>query len=457
MDAGGATQPKKRKRKYRKSTHAILKEEKEGLLLEIETLTARLERLKTKTFGTREGEKEKDRQCKDKMVENRLLRRSVQDQQVQFTSVHALTNEYSLTDTEVGSSLHRFIHLDKGVNSRRAALTAMKDGVVTRGLHLLRRRKPQFHQPWRPMHDDHGFEASSGDYYACSFAVMPFKRFSTVQQAFAALITYFSNLEISRSENFGSVTIREDNDSFNADVAQNRLVTTTQSGHQMESNTVFFSKLVGEGSDIGQQRGNTDQLNALTPFKIVKIDTTNEESVADVARQLDGVAIDLLINNAGTGWLTEIVEPTKSMFVNVYEVNVVGPFLVTRALQPNLQLAAKLRGSASVVQISSLLGSITSNADEHANIFNGQYIYSSSKAALNMMTRSLARDLRDSKVAVVAVHPGYVDTELTGNLGHLKPADVAASVADVADNLTIADTGKFLNADPTYSSPELPW
>ncbi|KAE9091059.1 hypothetical protein PF010_g18338 [Phytophthora fragariae] len=255
MDLGGETQPKKRKRKYRKSTHAILKEEKEALLVEIDTLTERLEDLKTKTFGNPQGEEERDRRCKDKMVENRLLRRADWDQQDQFTAVHALTNEYSLTDTEVGSSLHRFIHLDKGESSRRAALMAMKDDVITRGLHLLQRRKPQIHQPWRPMHEDHGFEASSGDYYASSFAVMPFKRFSTVQQAFAALITYFSNLEISRSENFGSVTIREDNDSFKADVAQNRLVTTTRSGHQMESNTVFFSKLVEEGTHVGQQRG----------------------------------------------------------------------------------------------------------------------------------------------------------------------------------------------------------
>ncbi|EGZ30685.1 hypothetical protein PHYSODRAFT_476354 [Phytophthora sojae] len=98
---------------------------------------------------------------------------------------------------------------------------------------------------------------------------------------------------------------------------------------------------------VGTARANSNT------DKIVTIDTTNEESVADVARQLEGVAIDLLINNAGTGWLTEIVEPTKAMFLSVYEVNVVGPFLVTRALQPNLQLA-------SVAQISSLLGSISS-------------------------------------------------------------------------------------------------
>ncbi|ETP32300.1 hypothetical protein F442_18966 [Phytophthora nicotianae P10297] len=211
---------------------------------------------------------------------------------------------------------------------------------------------------------------------------------------------------------------------------------------------------------IGTARANsnTDKLAALSPFKIVTIDTADEASVAEAARELDGIAIDLLINNAGTGWLTEIVEPTKDMFVKVFEVNVVGPFLVTRALQPNLQLAAKNHGAASVVQISSLLGSINSNTDGvFASTFKGQYSYSTSKAALNMMTRSLAMDLRESNIAVVALHPGYVDTELTGNLGALKPADVAASIANIVGNLSIKDTGKFLNADPTYPDSELPW
>ncbi|KAL3674512.1 hypothetical protein V7S43_000460 [Phytophthora oleae] len=64
-----------------------------------------------------------------------------------------------------------------------------------------------------------------------------------------------------------------------------------------------------------------------------------------------------------------------------------------------------------------------------------------------MMTRSLAMDLRDSNVAVVAVHPRYVNTELTGNLGVLKPVDVAEAIAGVVDKVSIEDTGKFLNAD----------
>ncbi|KAG7386783.1 formate dehydrogenase (NAD+) [Phytophthora pseudosyringae] len=257
MDAAGydTLQPKKRKRKYRKSTHAILKEEKAALAAELETLTARLETLKTTTFGAREEEEEEQsRRYRDKMVENRLLRRAVQGQQDQFTSVHTLANEYSLTDIEVGSSLHRFIHLTKDESSRRAALASMKPEILTRGIQLLQRRKPKGHQPWRPMRGDHCFEAFTGDFYVSSFAVMPFKRFKTVQKAFEALIVYFSNLEISRTEKFGSVTIREDNDGFNADIAQNRLVTTMLSGGAMESNTVFFSKFVEQLDDADQQR-----------------------------------------------------------------------------------------------------------------------------------------------------------------------------------------------------------
>ncbi|KAG2786732.1 hypothetical protein Pcac1_g3916 [Phytophthora cactorum] len=235
MDTG-MQQPKKRKRKYRKSTHAILKEEKEALAAEIETLTARLESLKSTTFGAQmEEDDEKNRRCMDKLVENRLLRRAVYIQQDNFTSVHALTNAYSLTDMEVGSSLHRFIHLDKDENSRRATLGRIKPEIIARGLQLLlQRRKPQAHQPWRDR------------------CVM-----ITVSKLPLATTTclHSLNLEISRTEKFGSVTIREDNDGFNADIAQNRLVTTMLSGREMESNTVFFSRFVENGGEADQQRG----------------------------------------------------------------------------------------------------------------------------------------------------------------------------------------------------------
>ncbi|POM79484.1 Short chain dehydrogenase [Phytophthora palmivora] len=210
---------------------------------------------------------------------------------------------------------------------------------------------------------------------------------------------------------------------------------------------------------IGTARAtsNTDKLLALSPFKIVTMDTSDEASVAEAADKLQGVTIDLLINNAGTGWLTDIVPASKKLLMNTFEVNAVGPFLVTRALQPNLQLAARDHGFASVVQLSSLLGSVASNTENNAFIFRDQVAYSSSKAALNMVTRSLAVDLREKDIAVVAIHPGYVGTELTAGQGPLNPADVAGAISDIVAKLTLKDTGKFLNADPTMPGSELPW
>ncbi|ETP27692.1 hypothetical protein F442_23028 [Phytophthora nicotianae P10297] len=138
---------------------------------------------------------------------------------------------------------------------------------------------------------------------------------------------------------------------------------------------------------------NAEKLNALAPFKIVVIDTSDETSILEAARQLEGQPIDLFINNA---------------------VNTAGPFLVTRTLLPNLQLAAKPNGGASVVQLSSYLGSIGSYTTETTGFFKQVgYGYSSSKAVLNMITRSLAFDLKPSGVVVVSVRPGYVDRNMT--------------------------------------------
>ncbi|ETP18124.1 hypothetical protein F441_07627 [Phytophthora nicotianae CJ01A1] len=92
---------------------------------------------------------------------------------------------------------------------------------------------------------------------------------------------------------------------------------------------------------IGTARAgsNTDKLAALSPFKIVTLDAGDEATVLDTARQLDGVPIHLLINNAGIGVYSTFETATKADIMKVFEVNAVGPFLATRALLPNLKLA----------------------------------------------------------------------------------------------------------------------
>ncbi|EEY60385.1 short chain dehydrogenase, putative [Phytophthora infestans T30-4] len=93
------------------------------------------------------------------------------------------------------------------------------------------------------------------------------------------------------------------------------------------------------------------------------LDTYNEASITQMAKDLDGVPIDLLINNAG------ILEPglfataTKEHFMRHFEINSLGPFLTTRALHDNLKLAADAHGLAIVASVTSILGSIKVNLD----------------------------------------------------------------------------------------------
>ncbi|KAK1943291.1 putative 12-oxophytodienoate reductase 11 [Phytophthora citrophthora] len=210
---------------------------------------------------------------------------------------------------------------------------------------------------------------------------------------------------------------------------------------------------------IGTARAssNTEKLEALTPFKIIAMDTSEERSILDAARQLEGQSIDLLVNNAGIGLPVAFETGTKDALMRQFEVNAVGPFLVTRALLPNLQLAAKAHGSASVVQLSSFLGSIGSYTNDTADFFKqAGYGYATSKTALNMITRSLAFDLRSSDIVVVSVHPGYVDTDMTKGQATLKPADSVARMTDLIAELKPESSGKFFNLDAQIPLVELP-
>lgn len=128
----------------------------------------------------------------------------------------------------------------------------MKTHAINRGKQFLQRRWPHV-DPWRPMKQEHFFESARGDYMGISKVTMPFRKITSVKTAFDAVLAFFNNLEISASEQFGSITIREDNDSADSGVAQNRLVTTAPSGLRMESNTIFFSCYYDVDSGWGDQ------------------------------------------------------------------------------------------------------------------------------------------------------------------------------------------------------------
>ena len=123
-----------------------------------------------------------------------------------------------------------------------------------------------------------------------------------------------------------------------------------------------------------------------------------------------------------------------------FRVNSLGPLRVTHALLGNLRPGAK------VAIITSRMGSIADNGSGRS------YGYRMSKAAVNMAGMTLSRDLQDTGIAVVILHPGMVATQMTGGRG-IQPADSARGLLERIDELTMDATGTFWHAE----GYPLPW
>ena len=128
---------------------------------------------------------------------------------------------------------------------------------------------------------------------------------------------------------------------------------------------------------------------------------------------------------------------TEAQFRSVIDVNLLGPLLMVQALADNLRAA---RGK--VINVSSQVGSF-----EVAPRIGRDASYASSKAALNMLSLKQSQVLQPDGVTVIALHPGWVRSDMGGPRATLEPADAASSIASVVDGLTIDQTGSFLQWD----------
>ncbi|KAG7399720.1 hypothetical protein PHYBOEH_008054 [Phytophthora boehmeriae] len=202
---------------------------------------------------------------------------------------------------------------------------------------------------------------------------------------------------------------------------------------------------------------SSTDLKELNLEKIIQIDTSDEASIIAAADELKGQPIDLLINNAGIAHGGTIDMITKVDMMKQFEINAVGPFLMTRALLPNLKLAVATNGSAKVVQITSHMGSITDVRRGSLYGFpdesGGLYGYRASKSGLNMVNACLAADLKGDKILTLVLHPGYVKTRMTGDTGDVSAENSVAGMTKIIKELTPEDSGKFFN----YSGDNVPW
>lgn len=168
-------------------------------------------------------------------------------------------------------------------------------------------------------------------------------------------------------------------------------------------------------------------------------DSTDRSSLARLARDLAGKPIDVLFCNAGMfGKRKQSVGTVDyDTWAEVMRVNVFSPMACVEALVDNVAASARRQ----VVMMSSRMGSMGENAA------GGEVVYRSSKAALNAVTKSLSIDLAPRGITVVAVHPGWVQTDMGGPAAALTPAESVAGLADVVLGLGPASNGGFLNHD----------
>lgn len=171
------------------------------------------------------------------------------------------------------------------------------------------------------------------------------------------------------------------------------------------------------------------------------IDVSREDGVINLQSGLGDTSVDVLFNNAGIMLSETVDHMSYDQIREQFEVNTLGPLRVTLGLLDNLHAGSK------VGLMTSRMGSIGDNTS------GGKYGYRISKAGLNAAGKSLAHDLKPKGIAVAILHPGWVQTDMTGHSGNLTTEQAAENLIARMDALDLDNTGTFWHSDGT----ELPW
>lgn len=211
-------------------------------------------------------------------------------------------------------------------------------------------------------------------------------------------------------------------------------------------------------ADVVAASGRFGTVHRLARSGTPAVDVTDEASLAAAAERFAAAGRPLRLLVVASGLLHgEGLAPEKSLadldparLARAFAVNATGPALVLKHFAPHLPR----EGKAVAAAISAKVGSIEDNR------IGGWYAYRASKAALNQLVRTAAIEIgrRRRQAALVALHPGTVDTALSqpfskAGLPVQAPEDAAARLAAVLDGVSAADTGSFL----TYAGERLPW
>ena len=176
-----------------------------------------------------------------------------------------------------------------------------------------------------------------------------------------------------------------------------------------------------------------------------RLDVTDQAQLHDLAGAIDDEPVDVLVNNAGAGGGDAQAFGTVDYgaWERTIRTNVFGPYRVAEALADRVAAGSR----RVIANISSRMGSIGDNGS------GGSYVYRSSKTALNMVVVNLAHDLAGHDIAVLALHPGWVRTDMGGSNAPVAPEESVGGMRALIERAGPAESGRFFNYDGT----PLPW
>ena len=192
---------------------------------------------------------------------------------------------------------------------------------------------------------------------------------------------------------------------------------------------------------------------------VLKFDITNfadHKAAYDYFNSKYG-RLDILINNAGiaagkfpgVGPEHNAADVPLDILHKVFETNFFAQVALTKELLP----LVKKSPAGRIVNLSSILGSLTLHADPKSPIYNAKsFAYDASKTALNAFTVHLAYELRDTNIKVNSAHPGWVKTDMGGDQAPMELSDGGKTSAALATLPADGPSGGYF-----HMGQPLPW
>ena len=228
------------------------------------------------------------------------------------------------------------------------------------------------------------------------------------------------------------------------------LETARQLGKQGVT-VVIGSRDAAKGKDVAEKLRSEG-----ADVEAIRFDITRPGDYREAYKYFDQkfCKLDILVNNAGIakepfGAPNNASSVSGAVLRETFDTNVFGTIELTQVLLPLIKKAPEGR----IVNLSSILGSLTLHADPNSPIYGSKALaYDASKAALNAFTVHLAAELRDTKIKVNSAHPGWVKTDMGTDAAPMEIPEGAKTSVQLALLPADGPTGGYF-----HMGEALPW